>query len=361
MLYDLLYPLHEYWGVLRLIRYITLRGALAIIVALAISLVLGPAIIRFLQRLNLRQYIREEGPQAHQVKSGTPTMGGLLILLSLTASSLLFITWKAPYFWVLLFATLAFGGIGFADDFLKMKRRQNLGLSAKQKFLLQIVAATAVAVFLYQYSRTGQYETTLTVPFLKGFQPDLGVFFIPFAVLVIVGSSNAVNLTDGLDGLAIGSTLVAAATYAILTYAAGNTIIAGYLGIPYVKNTGELAIFAAALVGSSLGFLWFNAHPAQVFMGDVGSLALGAGIGTLALIIKQEILLVIVGGLFVLEALSVIVQVASYKTRKKRVFRCAPIHHHFELGGWAETQVVVRFWILAILFALMGLATLKIR
>jgi len=361
MLYDLLYPLHEHFGFFRLFRYITFRAALAIIIALAISLILGPPLIRFLGRLNLKQYIREEGPQAHQVKSGTPTMGGLLILISLSVATLMCITWTSPLFWALLLSTLAFGGIGFADDFLKMKHRQNMGLSTKQKFLLQVVAATLVAYFLYRYSFTGQFDTTLTVPFAKGLHPDLGWLFIPFAVLVIVGSSNAVNLTDGLDGLAIGSTLVAAATYAIITYAAGNTIIAGYLGIPYVKDTGELAIFAAALVGSSLGFLWYNAHPAQVFMGDVGSLALGAAIGTLALIIKQEVLLVVVGGLFVLEALSVILQVASYKARKKRIFRCAPIHHHFELGGWAETQVVVRFWILAILFALMGLATLKIR
>jgi phospho-N-acetylmuramoyl-pentapeptide-transferase len=361
MLYALLYPLRDVFSPFRLFRYITFRGALAILIALLISLVLGPALIRALKRMNLRQYIREEGPKGHQVKGGTPTMGGLLILLSLAISSLLCIRPNAPLFWLLLLATLAFGAIGLADDFLKMKRRQNLGLSAKQKFMLQIAAAAAVAVFLYKYRLTGRFDTTLTVPFFKDFRPDLGLLFIPFAVVVIVGASNAVNLTDGLDGLAIGSTLIAAATYAILTYAAGNTVIAGYLDIPYVKDTGELAIFAAALVGSCLGFLWFNAHPAQVFMGDVGSLALGAAIGTLALIIKQEILLVVVGGLFVVEALSVILQVASFKSRRKRIFRCAPLHHHFELGGWAETQVVIRFWIVAILFALMGLATLKIR
>ncbi len=361
MLYALLYSLRDHFGAMRLFRYITFRGALAILIALGISLLLGPMLIRSLQRLNLRQYIREEGPKGHQVKAGTPTMGGLLILAALTCSSLLCIRLDTPLFWPLLFSTLAFGGIGFADDFLKMKRRQNLGLSAKQKFMLQIAAAAAVAVFLYRYQATGLYDTALTVPFFKELHPQLGLWFIPFAVVVIVGASNAVNLTDGLDGLAIGSTLIAASTYAILTYAAGNTIIAGYLGIPYVRDTGELTVFAASLVGASLGFLWFNAHPAQVFMGDVGSLAIGAAIGTLALIIKEELLLVVVGGLFVLEAISVILQVASYKSRKRRIFRCAPLHHHFELGGWAETQVVVRFWIVAILFALMGLATLKIR
>jgi phospho-N-acetylmuramoyl-pentapeptide-transferase len=361
MLYHLLYPLHEYLPALRLFRYITFRGAVAIVIALLISLLFGPALIRWLQRLNLRQYIREEGPAAHQSKGGTPTMGGVLILLALTVSALLCIRWDSPLSWLLLGSTLAFGAIGFADDFLKMRRRQNLGLTSKQKFALQILAAGAVAWALYQYRLTGHYDTSLTVPFFKEVQPDLGWLFVPFAMVVLVGTSNAVNLTDGLDGLAIGSTLIAAATYAVLTYAAGNAKIADYLDIPYVRDTGELSIFAAALVGASLGFLWYNAHPAQVFMGDVGSLALGAAIGTLALIIKQELLLVIVGGLFVTEAASVIIQVTSYKLRGKRVFRCAPIHHHFEMGGWKETQVVIRFWILAFLFALMGLATLKIR
>ncbi|MGC8763371.1 MAG: phospho-N-acetylmuramoyl-pentapeptide-transferase [Acidobacteriota bacterium] len=362
MLYYLLYPLQEHWGALRLFRYITFRGALAIAIALLLSLLLGPRVIEALKRMNLRQYIREEGPKAHQAKAGTPTMGGVLILLALCTAVLLCSRWESPLFWVLLLTTLAFGAIGFADDYLKMRRRRNLGLTAKQKLALQILCALASATALYLLARSGGWETTLTLPFFKNFRPDLGPFFIPFAVLVIVGSSNAVNLTDGLDGLAIGCTLIAASTYAILAYAAGNTIIAGYLGIPYVKDTGELAVFAAALVGASLGFLWFNAHPAEVFMGDVGSLALGAAIGTLALIIKEEVLLVVVGGLFVAEALSVMLQVASYRWRnKKRIFRCAPLHHHFELGGWQETKVVVRFWILAILCALMGLATLKIR
>jgi len=361
MLYHLLFPLQAWFSPFRLFRYITFRGALAIVIALGISLFLAPAVIRMLRGWNIKQYIREEGPQAHRVKAGTPTMGGLIILLAVAGATLLCTRWDTPLYWLLLGTTLAFGAIGFADDYLKMRRRQNEGLTSRQKFALQVLVAAGAGAFLYYYSGQGGFDTTLTVPFLKGVRPDLGLFYIPFAVLVIVGSSNAVNLTDGLDGLAIGSTLVAAATYAILTYAAGNAVIAGYLDIPNVKGTGELAIFAAALVGASLGFLWFNAHPAQVFMGDVGSLALGAAIGTLALIIKQELLLVVVGGLFVLEALSVILQVASFKSRKKRIFRCAPLHHHFELGGWAETQVVVRFWILAILFSLLGLATLKIR
>ncbi len=361
MLYHLLYPLQGSFSPFRLFRYITFRGAIAITIALVLSLWLGPALIRMLRAWNVKQFIREEGPKGHQVKAGTPTMGGLLVLSSVTAATLLCIRWDTPGYWALLLATLAFGGIGFLDDYLKMKRRKNEGLSSKQKFLLQVVAGLCVAMYLYSEARAGRYDLSLTVPFFKNVHPNLGLFFIPFAVAVVVGSSNAVNLTDGLDGLAIGCTLIAAATYAILTYAAGNAVIAGYLDIPNVKGTGELAIFAAALVGACLGFLWFNAHPAQVFMGDVGSLSLGAAIGTLALMIKEELLLVVVGGLFVVEALSVILQVASYKSRKKRIFRCAPLHHHFELGGWAETQVVVRFWIVAILFSLLGLASLKIR
>lgn len=361
MLYHLLFSLHEYFSPLRLFRYITFRGALAIVIALLICLFFGERFIALLRAWNMKQYIRDEGPKAHQAKAGTPTMGGLLVLVAVGISTLLCTRWDTPLFWVLFLSTFAFGAIGFADDYLKLARRQNEGLSSRQKFALQIVAAGAVGTFLYFYSGQGGFDTTLTVPFFKEFRPDLGLLYIPFSILVIVGASNAVNLTDGLDGLAIGSTLVAAATYAILTYAAGNAVIAGYLDIPNVKGTGELAVFAAAIVGASLGFLWFNAHPAKMFMGDVGSLSLGGAIGTLALIIKQELLLVIVGGLFVMEAGSVILQVASYKSRKKRIFRCAPLHHHFELGGWAETQVVIRFWILAVLFSLMGLATLKIR
>ena len=255
MLYHLLYPLQAWFGPLRLFRYITFRGALAIGIALALSLWLGPAFIRMLRAWNVKQYIRREGPEAHQIKAGTPTMGGLLILLAVTAATVLCIRWDTPFFWALLLTTLSFGAVGFADDYLKMRRRQNEGLTSRQKFLLQVTAATAVCSYLYLEARAGRFDTSLTVPFLKNVHPELGLLFIPFGVLVVVGSSNAVNLTDGLDGLAIGSTLIAASTYAILTYAAGNAIIAGYLDIPNVKGTGELAIFASALVGASLGFL----------------------------------------------------------------------------------------------------------
>ncbi len=361
MLYYLFYPLHHYFSALRVFRYITFRAALAVFIALALSLVLGPMVIRLLKFMNMRQYIRKEGPAGHQAKSGTPTMGGLLILFSLAVAALLCTKWDDPFFWILLFGVFAFGAIGFTDDFLKMKRRENLGLKAWQKFSLQVAAALLVSAALYELAGKNNFTTELVVPFFKNFHPELGWLYIPFAILVIVGSSNAVNLTDGLDGLAIGCTLIAAGTYAILAYAAGNSVIAGYLGIPFVSGTGELTIFAASLVGASMGFLWFNAHPAQVFMGDVGSLSIGAAIGILALMIKEELLLVVVGGLFVMEAASVILQVVSFKSRGKRIFRCAPIHHHFELGGWAETQVVIRFWIIAIIFALAGLATLKIR
>ena len=361
MLYHLLLPLQDWFSPMRVFQYITFRGALAIVVALFLSLLLGNAFIRWLHRVNAGQYIREEGLESHHAKSGTPTMGGVLILFALTVSTILTIRWDKPFFWVLLLATLGFGAVGFIDDYLKIRRKHNLGLRAYQKFLLQVLIALAVAAFLFRYAGTGSFDTTLTVPFFKAFHPDMGILFIPFAAVVIVGCSNAVNFTDGLDGLAIGSCLIAAGTSAILSYAAGHALIADYLGIPNVKGTGELSVFAAALVGTCLGFLWFNAHPARVFMGDVGSLSLGAAIGTMAVMIKQEILLVIVGGLFVMEALSVILQVASYKFKGKRIFLMAPIHHHFEKKGWAETHVVVRFWILAILFSLTGLATLKIR
>ena len=361
MLYYLLYPLHQYISALRVFRYITFRAALAVFVSLMVIFIFGGPVIRALKSMKLGQHIREEGPEAHKAKEGTPTMGGVLILLAVTVAALLCVRLDNPFPWIILATTLLFGAIGFADDLLKLKHRESLGLRAWQKLSLQVAAALAVSLVFYAMARHGLFQTTLTIPFFKEFQPDLGWFYVPFATFVIVGSSNAVNLTDGLDGLAIGSTLIAAGTYVIIAYAAGNAVIARYLGIPFVSGTGELTVFAAAIVGASLGFLWFNAHPAQIFMGDVGSLALGAAIGTIALAIKEELLLVVVGGLFVTEAVSVIVQVASFKFRGKRVFRCAPIHHHFELGGWTETQVVVRFWIIAILFALAGLATLKIR
>ncbi|HZF09622.1 MAG TPA: phospho-N-acetylmuramoyl-pentapeptide-transferase [Thermoanaerobaculia bacterium] len=361
MLYYLLYPLRNHVGAFNVFRYITFRGAMAIVTALLLSWFLGPAFIRTLRRMSVGQNIREVGPQAHQVKAGTPTMGGLLILFSVIVPTLLWSTLDNPYIWIVVLVTLAFGLVGFLDDYLKVKNRRNLGLKAHHKALLQILAAGAMGLVLLILPHAYRFDPTLTFPFVKRLVLDLGPFYILFVVVVLVGASNAVNLTDGLDGLAIGVTIVAAATYAVFTYVAGNRVIAGYLQVSYVPGVGEVAVFCSALVGASLGFLWFNSHPAEVFMGDVGSLSLGAAIGSVAVLAKQEILLVVVGGVFVIEALSVIIQVASFKLRGKRVFRMAPLHHHFELSGWAEPKVIVRFWILSILFALLSLSTLKLR
>jgi phospho-N-acetylmuramoyl-pentapeptide-transferase len=361
VLYHLLFPLRNVFPVLNVFRYITFRGAMAILTALLLSWFLGPAVIRTLRRLSVGQNIRDVGPQAHQVKAGTPTMGGLLILFAVVIPTLLWSTLDNPYVWIVILVTVAFGLIGFLDDYLKVRNRRNLGLTARTKMILQILAAAAMGLALLVLPKGYGFDPTLTFPFVKRLILHLGPFYIPFVVVVLVGASNAVNLTDGLDGLAIGATIVAAATYAVFTYIAGNRVIAGYLQVPYVSGVGEVAVFCGALVGASLGFLWFNSHPAEVFMGDVGSLSLGAAIGSVAVLAKQEILLVVVGGLFVLEALSVIIQVTSFKLRGKRVFRMAPLHHHFELSGWAEPKVIVRFWILSILFALLSLSTLKLR
>ncbi|MCP3957093.1 MAG: phospho-N-acetylmuramoyl-pentapeptide-transferase [bacterium] len=361
MLYHLLYPLHELSGAFNVFRYITFRTAAAVVTALALSLLLGPWVIRTLRRLSVGQNIREVGPQSHQVKAGTPTMGGLLILLSFLTSTLLWANLKNPFVWLAVGVTVAFGLIGFADDYIKVKRGRNLGLTSRAKFQLQLlVAAAAALVLLWLPDRYG-FESTLTFPFFKQFAPDLGWFYVPVVMLVLVSASNAVNITDGLDGLAIGSTLIAAATYAIFTYVAGHALVAAYLQIPAIAGVGEVTIFCGALVGASLGFLWFNSHPAEVFMGDVGSLALGGAIGIVAVLCKQELVLLLVGGLFVLEVGSVIIQVASFKLTGKRVFRMAPLHHHFELKGWSEPKIIVRFWILAVLFALLSLSTLKLR
>jgi phospho-N-acetylmuramoyl-pentapeptide-transferase len=357
MLYHLLFPLQDAFPAFNVFRYITFRAAGASLTALLLSLLLGPWMIRTLRRLSVGQSIREEGPRSHQGKAGTPTMGGVLILVAVMVPTLLWARLDNPYVWVAVGATLAFGAIGFVDDWLKVRRRKNKGLQARTKLLLQCAVAIAVGWVLYNLP----IPSTLTFPFFKDAVVDLGPFYLLLVVVVLVGSSNAVNLTDGLDGLAIGATLVAAATYAIFTYIAGHSIVADYLQIAYVENVGEVAVFCTALVGASLGFLWFNSHPAEVFMGDVGSLAIGGAIGTVALLAKQEIVLVLVGGLFVIEALSVILQVLSFKLRGKRVFRMAPLHHHFELAGWKEPQIIVRFWILAILFALISLSTLKLR
>lgn len=362
MLYYLLFELREYVSGFNVFRYITFRTAWAALTALLISFILGPWLIDRMTQIKLGQYIREEGPQSHLKKAGTPTMGGILINLAILIPTLLWADIANPYIWIVLFVTAGYAAIGFVDDFRKLARKQNEGLTARQKFSLQIavalIAAMAIA-FLPQIQNT--YSTTLTFPFLKDVVLNLSFFYIPFVVIVLVGASNAVNLTDGLDGLAIGSTLVAAATYTFLAYAAGHARVADYLNIAWVPGAGEIAVFCGAMVGASLGFLWFNAHPAQIFMGDVGSLALGAAIGCIAVIIKQEVLLVLVGGLFVLEALSVILQVLSFKTTGRRIFKMSPLHHHFELSGWNETKVVVRFWIIALIFALLSLSTLKLR
>jgi phospho-N-acetylmuramoyl-pentapeptide-transferase len=358
----LLLPLASKIGVFNVFRYITFRAACAALMALLLSIFLGPGLIRWLRSRQIGQSIREEGPEAHKAKAGTPTMGGVLINAAVAVPTLVFGDLSNRYVWVALLATLFAMAIGAGDDWRKVSRQHNRGLSGKEKLVLQALVGLAVGAASVTLFAGRPDPTHISVPFLKNLHPDLGlVGYVLFAAVVVVGSSNAVNLTDGLDGLAIGSTLVAAATLALLAYIAGNARAANYLLVPFVPGTGELSVFLAAIVGASLGFLWFNAHPAEVFMGDTGSLALGAALGTVAVLIKQEILLVFVGGLFVVEAVSVILQVASFKMTGRRIFRMAPLHHHFELLGWAESKVIIRFWIVAILFALFSLSTLKLR
>ena len=361
MLFHLLAPLRDDFAIFNVVRYITFRTMMAVVTAVVLSLVCGPWFIRTLRRLSVGQNIRDVGPQSHQVKAGTPTMGGLLILFALLVPTLLWANLTNPDVWMAVGVTLSFGAIGFVDDFLKVRRRRNLGLSARGKFLAQVGVAALAGALLPLLPAGAPFSPTLAFPFFKQLVIHLGLLYVPFVVFVLVGSSNAVNLTDGLDGLAIGATLIAAATYAIFTYIAGNRVVAQYLQVQYVAGAGELTVFCGALVGASVGFLWFNSHPAEVFMGDVGSLALGGAIGTVSVIAKQELLIALVGGLFVLEALSVVIQVASFKLTGRRIFRMAPLHHHFELSGWPEPKVIVRFWILSILFALIGLSTLKLR
>jgi phospho-N-acetylmuramoyl-pentapeptide-transferase len=358
MLFHLLFPLADEWALFNVFRYITFRTAGAVVTALLLSLLLGPTFVRTLRRLSVGQNIRELGPESHLVKAGTPTMGGLLILLAVLLPTLLWARLDDSYVWVALLVTAGFGLVGFSDDYLKIKRGRNLGLTARAKMLGQLAVAASAGVALLWWL---PFEPTLTFPFFKDVALDLGVLYIPFVMVVLVGASNAVNLTDGLDGLATGATVIAAATYAVFTYVAGNALAASYLQVPFVAGVGEVTVFCGALMGASLGFLWFNAHPAEVFMGDVGSLSIGGAIGIVAVLCKQEVLLVLVGGLFVIEALSVIVQVASFKLTGRRVLRMAPLHHHFELAGWAEPKIIVRFWILSMLFALMSIATLKLR
>jgi len=360
MLYHLLYPLHETITIFNVFRYITFRTVVAALTALMISLAVGPFLIRRLKQYHVGQRIRTLGPQNHQKKSGTPTMGGLLILISLFVSMLLWADLTNRYVWLVLIATLGFGLIGFLDDSIKLVKNRSEGLRPRQKFALQIVLAFVISMILMLFPEDS-ITTSLPLPFFKKAMPNLGWFYLPFAMLVIVGSSNAVNLTDGLDGLAIGPVMIASLVYAVIVYATGNIKFANYLQIPYVKGAGELTLFCFAMTGASLGFLWFNTYPASVFMGDIGSLALGAAIGTVAVISKHEILLILIGGIFVIEALSVIIQVVSFKLTGKRVFKMAPIHHHYELKGWAEPKIIVRFWIISIILALMALGTLKLR
>ena len=358
MLYHLLYPLHTEYSVFYIFRYITFRTIYATITALVISFIFGPWLIEKLSRLQIGQTIRKVGPESHFKKEGTPTMGGTLILLAIVLPTLLWADLSNIYVWVTLLVTVGFGVVGFMDDYRKVRHRSSDGLSAREKMLFLTMLATGAGVALYLYPA---FQTTLAVPFFKGVAPDLGMFYVPFAVLVIVGASNAVNLTDGLDGLAIGPTIIASGTYLLFAYLAGNARLASYLQISSVQGAGELAVLCGAMVGAGLGFLWFNTYPAQVFMGDVGSLSLGGALGTIAVITKQEIVLVIVGGIFVIEALSVIFQVSSFRIYGRRIFRMAPLHHHFELKGWPEPKIIVRFWIISIILALVALSTLKLR
>jgi phospho-N-acetylmuramoyl-pentapeptide-transferase len=377
LLYWLLYQkLFVYIHAFRVFRYLTIRTAFATLTALLIGLLIGPYLIQKLREFQIGQYIRDDGPKDHQKKAGTPTMGGLLICVAILVPTLLWSDLSNPLVWLAILALVGFGGIGFTDDYLKVVHKRNLGLTARVKFTAQIGVAALIAAFLLVLRSKGEYSTRLVVPFVKRFRPDLVLhsvhhvphlgplaflLFVLFTVLVLVGSSNAVNLTDGLDGLAIGCAIIAAGALAALTYISGNVVFADYLGLQRMPMVSELTIFCGSMVGASIGFLWYNAHPAEVFMGDVGSLALGGAIGTVAVIIKQELLLPFIGGVFVLEAVSVMLQVGSYKLRKKRIFKMAPIHHHFELMGWSESKVIVRFWIAALVFALFALTTLKLR
>ncbi|MBI5166230.1 MAG: phospho-N-acetylmuramoyl-pentapeptide-transferase [candidate division NC10 bacterium] len=360
MLYHLLFPLHKTFIAFNVFRYVTFRTAGAILTALLVSFILGPYLIRKLEELQVGQAIRDDGPQSHFKKAGTPTMGGVLILLAVFLSTLLWANLQNRFVWLVLFATAWMGLIGFIDDYLKVIRKSSKGLAARYKFGWEILLGLLVGGYLYLYP-VDAFTTKLAIPFFKRVMPDLGWFYILFVMLVIVGTSNAVNLTDGLDGLAIGPFIMAAATYTVLAYIAGHAAAAKYLQVLFVKGASELTVFCGAMVGASLGFLWFNAYPAQVFMGDVGSLSLGAALGTVAVLIKNELLLLIVGGIFVIETISVILQVSSFKATGRRVFRMAPIHHHYELNGLAEPKIIVRFWIISFILALISLTTLKLR
>ncbi len=360
MLFYLFDALAREYSVFNVFRYLTLRGICGVLTALCVCFALGPALIRRLSDRQIGQTVREDGPATHVTKTGTPTMGGSLILISVVASTLLWADLSNRFVWVVVFTCLAFGLIGWVDDYRKLVDKNPRGIGAKAKFLWQSVAGICSAVFLYVTAQSPA-ETQLIVPFFKDIAVDLGLWFVVLTYFVIVGSSNAVNLTDGLDGLAIMPTVLVAGALGIFAYVTGNSIFSSYLGIPYVPGSGEVLVFCAALVGAGLGFLWFNTYPAQVFMGDIGALALGAAIGAVAVVVRQEIVLFVMGGVFVVETVSVILQVASFKLVGKRVFRMAPLHHHFELKGWPEPRVSVRFWIISLILVLVGLATLKVR
>jgi phospho-N-acetylmuramoyl-pentapeptide-transferase len=358
MLYHLLYPLHELISIFNVFRYITIRTVYAILTALLISFVVGPWVIEKLRAFQIKQVVREDVPSRHLAKNGTPTMGGSLILMALLIPTLLWADLTNPYIWIVLLTTLGFGTLGFLDDYKKIRDKNGMGIKARYKFPIQVAIGLVASWVLFNII---DHDSRLIFPFFKRVMPDLGGWYILFGMFVIVGTANAVNLTDGLDGLAIGPVLIASGTFILFCYLTGHYQFASYLQIPFVKGSGELTVLCGALLGSGLGFLWFNTYPAQVFMGDVGSLALGAALGTIAVVTKQEFLLAIVGGIFVVETLSVIIQVISFKLRKKRVFRMAPIHHHFELKGWAEPKIIVRFWIIAIILGLIAIGTLKLR
>ncbi len=376
MLYLLYQAFHEHFRFLNLFRYITFRTAYASLTALFLALVLGPWLIRKLKEFQIGQYIREDGPQSHHAKAGTPPMGGVLIVLCIVVPTFLWSDLRNMFVWLVLLITLAFAGIGFWDDYQKVRQRNNLGMTARTKFLLQILVSFIFGVVLVFLSAHNLYSTNLTFPFFKRVHPSFLITpllenvwtypfaflpFLAFVVVILVGSSNAVNLTDGLDGLAIGCVIICASALTVLTYVAGHAVLAEYLDLEHLPRVAELTIFCGAMVGASLGFLWYNAYPAEIFMGDVGSLALGGAIATVAVLIKQELLLPFIGGIFVVEARSVILQVGSYKLRKQRIFKMAPLHHHFELAGWKESKIITRFWIAALVFALFALSTLKLR
>ncbi|MBU4320642.1 MAG: phospho-N-acetylmuramoyl-pentapeptide-transferase [Thermodesulfovibrionales bacterium] len=360
MLYSLLYSLHDWFSPFNVFRYITFRTALAVLTAMLITFIIGPKVIKRLRKFSITQQIRDDGPQTHLGKTGTPTMGGVLIIISILVTILLWGDLTNKYILMMIFSLVGFGTIGFIDDYLKVVRRDSKGLRGCYKFGAQALLALAISMFIYMNPKD-PYNDVLSIPFFKKWLFDLGWFYVPFSIVVIVGSSNAVNLTDGIDGLAVGLVGIAVLATGILVYISGNFKFSQYLQVLYIPGTGELTVFCGAILGASLGFLWYNSYPADVFMGDVGSLSLGGVLGTLAVITKQEIVLAVVGGIFVIETLSVVFQVASFKLTGKRMFRMAPIHHHFELKGWPEPKVIVRFWIVGIMLALLSLATLKLR